>query len=425
MNNKILLALGVALVFNSCRKEDTTAQSSQTAGKEKDLVYPVSQLDSLSDINKTTSWYNTNKSFNELFDVQQSLYWGFEVTQSGLVPYNRNTTGTWSASKEYYWNDLGTYLYTDLTGDGKKDLYAYYWKNPWPTNAKGLNLFSEYVRQPQKYNLQTGLTQVRKCVLADVNNDKFSEIVLFSSGYDGMPFPGDSIGIFYPRQLRYQHLTKDIGYFHGGATGDINNDGRVDIIGYSGGSAQIPVHPAAYINNGNDEFILTNSIFKNFEGSNFYTVELFDLNKDGKLDLLLGSRGTFIVVLQENGIYNRQNAISVPLESSLEPMDIAFLDFNRDGIPDLLCMSNKDGYNGYGIRLFLYGNNKYTDATADYFDIHTDTGTNNWIKWIRLFDKDYDGDIDIVGDGFFGDLTKVRIFWQNENGKFVREVHNR
>jgi hypothetical protein len=73
----------------------------------------------------------------------------------------------------------------------------------------------------------------------------------------------------------------------------------------------------------------------------------------------------------------------------------------------------------------LYENNKYTDATADYFESHTGTGTNNWIKWIRLFDKDYDGDIDIVGDGFFGDLTKVRIIWQNENGKFVREVYNR
>jgi len=83
-------------------------------------VYPMSVLEGISTINKTTSWYNTNKSFTELFDVFASYYWGFELVGSNLVPYNTGTTSSWSSSKTYYWNDLGTYLYTDLTGDGKK-----------------------------------------------------------------------------------------------------------------------------------------------------------------------------------------------------------------------------------------------------------------------------------------------------------------
>ena len=165
------------------------------------IVYPTNTLDSVSAINKTSSWYKTNKAFDELFDVHASYYWGFEITNSNvLIPYNTTTTSSWSANKSYYWNDLGTYLYTDLTGDGKKDLWAYYWKNPWPTNATGIHLFSEYEKSSSIADIQTGLTQVRKCVLADFNNDGENEIMLFSSGYDGLPFPGDSLGIFYVKE---------------------------------------------------------------------------------------------------------------------------------------------------------------------------------------------------------------------------------
>lgn len=385
------------------------------------LIYPLAQLDSISDINKTTSWFNTNKSFN-LLNVQKSRYNGFEYTPNGFIPF---ITGSWSESKiiNYYWSEVGMYLYTDLTGDANRDLYVYYLKATWPTNARGLNFFSEYEKQPFGYDLQVGLTQVRKCVLADVNNDKFNEIVLFSSGYDAMPFPGDSIGIFYPKKLQYQYLTKDIGYFHGGATGDINNDGLVDIVAYSGGSAIIPVHPVAYINKGNGVFALTNSIFKGFDNQdNYYTVELFDLNKDGRLDLLLGRKDVFLIIMQENGVFDRQKAISLPVESGLELMDIAFFDFNGDRNIDLLTMSNLNSYNGYKLSLYLNENNNYRNAATEYFNEYSGIGSKNWIAWIRLTDFDNDGDIDIVADGLYGDLNGHTIFWKNDNGKFTRII---
>ena len=397
-----------------------TTYGNQAITKTKEApFYPISRLDSLSEINKTTSWFNTNQSFTQLFNLQNSQYNGFEKTSNGLIPF---IPGTWLESKviNYYWGEVGMYLFTDLTGDGKKDLYTYYLKAPWPTNAHGLNLFSEYERQSSIYDLQVGLTQVRKCVLADINNDHFNEIVLFSSGYDGMPFPGDSIGIFYPRKLQYQYLAKDIGYFHGGATGDINNDGLTDIVAYSGGSAIIPVHPVAYINKGNGIFTLSNNVFKGFaQDDNYYTVELFDVNKDGKLDLLLGRKDLFIIIPQENGEFNRQKAINIPVETGLELMDISFFDYNLDGKLDLLTMSNKDSYNGFQLSLYLNENNNYSNKTSDFFDQFAGLGKNNWIAWIRLFDYDKDGDLDIVGDGLYGDLNNHLIYWRNDRGKFT------
>lgn len=422
----ILLLTLSSLILASCKKTGEKEVVKVPIEIAK-IIYPLNTLDSLSSINKTTSWYNTNKSFDRLFSVQKSLYWGFEATTNGLIPYNTGTTNTWSASKSYYWNDLGTYLYTDLTGDGKKDLWAYYWKNPWPTNAPGLHLFSEYESSPSIYDLQPGLVQVRKNVLADLNNDKKNEIVLFSSGYDAMPFPGDVIGIFHVDQKKYQYLTNDIGYFHGGATGDINNDGLVDIVAYSGGSAVIPVHPTAYINKGNGNFELSNHLFKGFNTSddNYYTVELFDINKDGLLDLFLGGSGKLNIIIQKNKEFVRQEFTAIPLAKDLEVIDIAFLDFNWDGNMDVLTMSNKNGYQGYELSLFQNTGTAFIDSTSKYFNSYSGVGKNSWIKWIHLFDYDKDGDLDVVGDGLFGDLLGTqdrRIWWKNNSGKFVQVI---
>mgnify|MGYP000002575023 FL=1 len=432
---KVLWALGLFIFLLSiaaCKKTETAVTTPTqvipptniTPVVTGPVVYPVNTLDSFSAINKTTSWYTTTRAMTSLFDVHASKYWGFELISGGsLIPYNTTTTSSWNASKSYYWNDLGTYLYTDFTGDGNKDLWAYYWKNPWPTNATGLHLFSEYETSPNSYDLQVGLTQVRKCVVSDMDNDKKPDIMLFSSGYDGMPFPGDSLAIFYPKDIKYQFLGQDIGYYHGGATGDINNDGLIDIVAYSGGSAVIPVHPTSYLNKGNRNFELNKQVFKNFNQGpdNYYTVELFDINKDGNLDLFLGSSKILRMIPSANGIFDRAKAINFQVDSNLELMDIAFLDFDFDGKIDVLTMSNKEGYNGYGLRLYLNKDNGFIESTKNYFDVTDEIGKGAWIKWIRLFDYDKDGDIDVVGDGLFGALNGSRgsrIFWKNESGKF-------
>lgn len=127
---KVLWALGLFffVFLTSCKKTETTVTtptqvippSNITPVVTGPIVYPVNTLDSFSSINKTTSWYTTTRAMTSLFDVNASKYWGFELISGGsLIPYNTSTTNTFNASKSYYWNDLGTYLYTDFTGDGK------------------------------------------------------------------------------------------------------------------------------------------------------------------------------------------------------------------------------------------------------------------------------------------------------------------
>jgi hypothetical protein len=270
-----------------------------------------------------------------------------------------------------------------------------------------------------------GLQEVRKAVVAEMDNDGQKEIILFSTGYDNQPFPGDSIGIFKPLSKKYQYLNKDLGYFQGGAAGDINGDGKADIVAYSGGSKLVPIHPAAYLNNGNMNFQLANQLFKGFSNTtddNYYTVELFDITGDGKLDLCLGGKNRLRIVPNNNSTFNRKEAINIKVDLSLEVLDMLFMDFDEDGKIDILTLNNKNGYQGYALQLHLNRGKQFIEVTQEYFDKNHESGIDSWIKWLRLFDYDQDGDLDIVADGLHGSLFNKNtvVHWKNNNGYFVR-----
>jgi len=409
---KKLLGILVIWICVSCNKELPTnlKQLSELSTKKLDTAYcnfecvlnQKNELEYFSQINRTTSWVKNNKSFDKLFPLMDSL------------PFE-----SWNKMFGYQ-IDLGGYIYTDLNNDNKKDLFVYYHKSPWPTNQIGLNLFVEYQKNKSNLDIQKGLTQIRKLSLADLNKDSSDEIVCFSSGYDRDPWPGDSIQIFYPKDKKYKYLSEDIGYFHTGATGDINNDGFIDIVAYSGFSQNIKTHATCYLNKGNGEFQLKNDIFKSIKvgNDNFYTMELFDMNSDGWLDLLLGGNGQFSIIYNNKGIFD--NRVDLKIESNDSPLDIGFMDLNNDSKMDLIINSTSTNYNGYKLYAFIQIDNyNFSNNTAEYFNQYQDNSNGTWIKWLRFFDYDKDGDIDLVGDGLYGNLLNKKIWWENKLNKFT------
>ena len=321
---RVIFALGILFVF-ACSKTSTsntqmpTPTTPEVTTPTPNIVYSVKMLDSFSAINKLTSWYITNKAYSGIIDVSRTNYWAFQSITGNYIPFN--SSSSWSASNRYYKQWDGVHIYTDLDGDGFKDLFVPYGLEPDSINSQRLFLYSNYQLNPNKYTLQLSSISPRKLVLSDFDKDGRNEIMIFSHGYDAYPFPGDSMSIYHVQNQSFQYLSKEIGYFHGGAVGDINNDGLPDILAYSGWSAVIPTHPISYINNGNFNFTLNKNIFQGFTtNDNYYSVELMDLNNDGKLDLVLAGNGIGIVIPQINGIYNSSNAISLPVKSNQFPI---------------------------------------------------------------------------------------------------------
>ena len=377
-------------------------------------VYLISSLDSVSNINKNSSWYQTNRGFDELFNHKNTPFFGFQSTASGFIPFSIANTAN-------YWNDYGTYLYYDFNKDGKKDIWSYSYKAPWPTNQKGLSIYSEY-NNDKILHINEGLTQVRKSVITDLDNDGFKDIVMFSHGYDAQPFPGDSIGLFYPKDLKYQYLSDEIGFYHSGAVGDINNDGLVDIIGYGFKDSKGINRPTIYINNGNKKFTLSKTNTINFSQTDGYmTMELYDIDNDGYLDMILGNGGVIKIIKNKNGIFDASTAKTINNDGM--PLSFIFYDFNKDGNVDILT-TNTYVYNGYNIKLYINEKETFTDQTSKYFDVTTNNNSGTWIKWIRLFDYDKDGDLDVVGDGLYGSsILNNIIHWKNEKGIFNYKIN--
>ena len=160
------------------------------------------------------------------------------------------------------------------------------------------------------------------------------------------------------------------------------------------------------------------------DSGNYYTVELFDIDNDGWLDLFLGSKGSLLIIKNKEGVFDRQIGFNIQTDNTLQFLDIDFFDFDEDGIKEILVMNNKHTYNGYYLKLYKFNFESYSDITGSYFDETQYDGENSWIKWLHIFDYDRDGDLDILADGLFGDLNKNNgngiIYWKNTGEKFVR-----
>ena len=211
------------------------------------------------------------------------------------------------------------------------------------------------------------------------------------------------IGNFYSNvnERIYTFVNDIIGFFHGGATGDLNNDGLEDIYS-SWGYNHSPGKPTVYLNQGDFNFILNDP--SSFTGSNkeccYITDELLDLNNDNKIDIVSGRQ---VVFQDESGQFNYDLAWVLPIENIYTPIDIDFFDFNNDNKIDLIISSEKNFYQGARLDILIQSDDGFINKTQDYLDVYEFDGNNAWWKWLYVMDFDNDG-IDLLADALFGDI---------------------
>ncbi|MDC0917805.1 VCBS repeat-containing protein [Candidatus Marinimicrobia bacterium] len=435
------LTIILILFFTLKCSEDSSPTNSENNNEDNYSDFSglsVEMMLNYSSLNKNTSWYITNQRHNYL-DLRHSGYRNMRYNEESET---FQPLTNWGNEERMWFHTIGSYLYADFNNDGAKEIWQTFLKAPWPSDRKEITMYSAYPNKILDTNIAASsenfeghftLTQTRKAVLSDLNKDGSLEIVMFSHGLDSAEGNGDSLAVFYPANLAlnqpssYKYLDR-VGYWHGGAVGDIDNNGFPDIVAYNSSNKNNDYEVYVYFNNGQSLSGSRSDINRITGDANMYTVELFDLNKDSNLDLVL-SRDENITILwgDGSGTYDWQNKliyISPNYNQGHLAVDIDFLDFNLDGSVDLLL--NYTDYNGMYIKVISIKDNIFQDLTPDLFLDETsiyDYGF--WAVWLIIKDINGDGFLDILADGILSTEannfphTGESLYWlNNTQGKF-------
>lgn len=237
----------------------------------------------------------------------------------------------------------------------------------------------------------------RKVTAGDLDNDGDLDIVLFGTGYDGAPWPGESVYALYFDKTEFitEKLIESNGYFHGGALGDINNDGKLDILGID------HVHNNSFIlyNKGNRQF--EHTVLLDRESlKKTHTCELFDINKDGYLDLFLGGHEwdnrTRYILGSKEGFLAENTTLLPQLDEYGVITDFDFIDINNDGNLEIIISRTGGSSNGEN----FYQNTRFQIVESNSLEVKNiivpPAGFETWAFNTVIADVNGDSNFDII-----------------------------
>ena len=261
----------------------------------------------------------------------------------------------------------------------------------------------------------SGMSSGRQLLVADYNNDSILDFYVADHGVGTHNGVRDSYFLSQPNgtwvESSETHLSHSnfVVFDHGGATGDIDNDGDMDVV----------ITELAQMKRGTAFWCLINDGAGYLKkracgGTGASGLELADLDNDGDLDALVGASEfdnynrnfTGIVWNDGNGNFPKYNTTSLPQHKKRwgHIPEASAADLDADG--DLDIVYSRVGYLYVGTAIQIIenlGNKKFKDhgiiplveAPADYTPTHEGNEWNDFIQMIKFRDLDKDGDIDL------------------------------
>jgi hypothetical protein len=303
----------------------------------------------------------------------------------------------------YNGNSNNGYVYVDINKDGLEDIfYTYrsdgaYEMKPDVMINKGNYYVLDNSMLPDNYN---GNVLTRKTLIGDFNSDSLPDLFLINHGLDAEPFNGERCTLLLSDKNTLKYKLGDLsmvpkGFWHGGASGDLNNDGNLDIILLGGKPAKI------LFGNGKGNFTAEDWIYN--AGGGYITGEIIDVDNDGKNDIILsGDEGRPAPALyspstifwNKNNNFQIQTQICVPNSNGWSMvMDIACEDIDGDNIKEIFLNRTGDvtgaWYGGYLINIYKTDINykNYSDVSTIYIknNISIQKQTTAWMFRMSLY----------------------------------------
>jgi hypothetical protein len=338
-------------------------------------------------------------------DILTVCYYGSNDVPNVVDVLLGNGDGTFAAKQAYATADGPQALVLgDLDADGNLDVIT---ADQW-TDQVSVFLGNGDGTLATRHDYATG-GGPSALALADVNRDGKLDLVVAATGTgwresssvsvllgNGDGTLGDATD--FPFDVPAIRLRGSV------ALGDLNGDDELDVVvGTAWGDLSNPDSASVLLGNGDGTFASSVSLPRVDSPS---SIRIFDVNEDGKLDLLFTSDDRVSLLLgQGDGTF--PNRVEYPTGGRLEALDLG--DLNGDGEPDLaLTFDSEFWRSGLGV-LFATGGGEFSIPaalpTADYAD------------GVAVGDLDGDGKLDIATANSAVDRASV---WLGKgNGTFA------
>ena len=432
----------------------------------------TSKSPSYSSINQTTSKYLNQYYFQ------------------GYLTRDTHESISWIDSNVKYMIQENDAVYYDFDQNGALDFFGFaYWSDPntgeWGTNPGKYVLIKDFfLGNREKILFDTQLAFGGKMDLSDLDNDGQMDVLTYAQNvHQNSPYAYNSSLDEMP--VEYVKLDNNLNFsssfigpiisLHDGSSGDVDNDGDIDIMlipqnAYFYNYERAIRYPILLINNGVGQFTEQNAFDDNLNFTPYFTnyqedyteyqaihYELFDLNNDGNLDLISSfwtennnpnvnreTVGIDVFWGDGTGKFNTTNSSKIlpnnPQGYQFSPLGSTYFDYDYDGDLDMFLVSTRaeDGnwvnsgglideganfYENYFIFVFQNNSGEFIDVTSSLIDKYYDLSKTNFSHFydLNFRDVDDDGDFDLVPartSGWFIFPQLNNLYWENINGSF-------
>lgn len=319
----------------------------------------------------------------------------------------------------------------DINMDGFEDIFTY---DSYPLNIPTPNPPpSIFMGNGNKFNKVEWKGPIlknphgTKLLIGDFNGDGYPDIFsLVAVDPPNGAFPGltDFNNLLFNSPTGFttvKEFQDQLGFWYTGCSGDIDNDGDLDVVMFNFHVGVNGVKNKILWNDGKANFLYDSTgigLISTVDQS-----ELFDVNADGYLDLIIdhidvsqNTRTPEVEILLGNGkgfSLNTNPMFILNPDQFLH--DIDFADLDKDSIQELILSGYDGANNKFWIEIYKSGDRckSYEKATARYID--NNVITKRFDK-LRVQDIDGNGKLDIISSD-----RADNVWWEWNGSKFIQK----